>query len=114
MILLSNGGHNTHRAVAPSRTIVVGTVDGIAILRKADDGWGLAHRALAGCSVSAVTVADDGTLFAATHGVGVARSRDGGQVWEWVNTGIDRHDLWAARAGRLQGRDVVFVAVPLA
>ncbi|HZD90021.1 MAG TPA: hypothetical protein VE224_07970, partial [Pseudolabrys sp.] len=107
MILLSNGGDNSHRAGGPSDTIVIGTVDGIAILAREDKGWGLAHRALTGCFISAVTAAADGTLFAATHGVGMARSRDGGCTWEWVNNGIDRHDLWAARAGRLQGRDVV-------
>ena len=109
MILLSNGGHNTHRATKPSETIVVGTVDGVAVLARRPSGWEIANRALAGCSVSAVTISADGTLFAATHGVGVARSRDHGTTWEWVNTGIDRHDLWAARAGRLQDRDVVLV-----
>ena len=109
MILLSNGGDNSHRAAARSDTMIVGTVDGIAILQHSEKGWELAHRSLAGCFVSAVTRAADGTLFAATHGVGVARSRDGGRNWEWVNNGIDRHDLWSARAGKLQGRDVVLV-----
>ena len=109
MILLSNGGHHSHRATRPSDTIVVGTVDGIAVLNRTDGGWTVAHRALAGCVVSAVTIADDGTLFAATHGVGVARSRDGGKSWDWINKGIDRHDLWSARAGKLQGKDVVLV-----
>ena len=109
MILLSNGGHNTHRSAQRSDTIVVGTVDGVAILARSESGWALAHRALAGCFVSAVTASEDGTLFAATHGVGVARSRDGGRTWTWVNNGIDRHDLWSARAGRLQGKDVVLV-----
>jgi hypothetical protein len=32
MILISNGGSNMHRAAKPSDTIVVGTVDGIAVL----------------------------------------------------------------------------------
>ena len=109
MILLSNGGHNTHRSAKPSDTIVVGTVDGVAVLKRTDNGWTHSHRGLAGCFVSAVTIADDGTLFAATHGVGVARSRDGGKTWQWVNTGIDRHDLWSARAGKLHGKDVVLV-----
>jgi photosystem II stability/assembly factor-like uncharacterized protein len=107
VILLSNGGHNTHRSARRSDTIVVGTVDGIAVLVLSESGWTLSHRALAGCFVSAVTASEDGTLFAATHGVGIARSRDAGRTWTWVNKGIDRHDLWSARAGRLQGRDVV-------
>ena len=109
VILLSNGGHNTHRSRQPSDTIVVGTVDGVAVLTRSPTGWSVTHKALAGCSVSAVTMSEDGTLFAATHGVGVARSRDGGMTWAWINKGIDRHDLWSARAGKLQGKDVVLV-----
>lgn len=109
MILLSNGGSNIHRANAPSHTIVVGTVDGVALLERSDKGWALKHKALAGCFVSAVTALDDGTLFAATHGVGVARSEDGGMTWAWVNEGLTHFDLWSARAGKLQGRDVVLV-----
>ncbi|MGB8487217.1 MAG: hypothetical protein WCD67_13190, partial [Xanthobacteraceae bacterium] len=109
MILLSNGGTNQHRGVQRSDTMVVGTVDGIVLLERMGAAWTIKHRALAGCSVSAVTGLGDGTLFAATHGVGVARSEDGGLTWTWVNDGIDRVDLWSARAGRLQGRDVVCV-----
>src|SRR3954447_3780621 len=109
MILLSNGGDNTHRLSARPDTIVIGTVEGVALLRRADAGWQLAHKALDGCFVSAVTRSADGTLFAATHGIGVARSRDGGNTWAWINNGIDRHDLWSARAGRLHGKDVVLV-----
>jgi photosystem II stability/assembly factor-like uncharacterized protein len=107
MILISNGGSNTHRASKPSDAVIVGTVDGVAVLARSGDGWTIKHRALAGCFVSAVTALDDGTLFAATHGVGVARSEDGGITWTWVNEGLAHFDLWSARAGRLKGRDVV-------
>jgi hypothetical protein len=109
MILLSNGGSNSHRSKKPSDALVVGTVDGVVVLQRAAGGWKVAHRALGGCFVSAVTAADDGTLFAATHGFGVARSDDGGYSWTWIIDGIDHLDLWSARAGRLAGRDVVCV-----
>ena len=109
MILLSNGGSHSQRAPAPSDTIIVGTVDGIAVLKRMPGGWEIAHRALAGCSVTAVTADEDGTLYAATHGIGVARSVDGGITWTWCNTGLAHFDLWSARAGRLQGRPVVLV-----
>ncbi len=114
MILLSNGGTNMQVSRAASDTVAIGTVDGVVILERAGavmdrGGWRIKHRALGGCSVSAVTAADDGTLYAATHGFGPARSDDGGLTWTWVLDGIDHLDLWSARAGKLQGRDVVGV-----
>ena len=109
MILLSNGGDNTHRAQHASDTMAVGTVNGVTVLKRAPDGWSVVHRGLAGCHVAAVAAAADGTMFAATHGVGVARSKDGGESWQWINAGLDRHDLWSARAGKLKGKDVVLV-----
>jgi hypothetical protein len=109
MILLSNGGTNIQRAQAPSDTILVGTVDGVALLERIERGWTVKHRALQGVFVTATTATEDGTLFAATRGVGVARSDDGGIKWKWMNEGLDHHEFWSARAGRLQGREVVMV-----
>ena len=114
MILISNGGTNMQRARAASDLIAIGTVDGVVILERAGEvmdrgGWRIKHRALGGCSVGAVTAADDGALYAATHGFGPARSDDGGKTWTWVLNGIDHLDLWSARAGKLHGRDVVCV-----
>ena len=108
MILLSNGGNNIARAKAPSDTIVVGTVDGIALIGKSERGWSVKHRALQGVFVSGVTALGDGTLFASTRGVGMARSDDGGIKWSWVNDGLAHHEFWSCRAGSLQGREVVF------
>ena len=106
MILLSNGGDNIRRGKTASDTIVVGTVDGIALLAKSGRGWTVKHRALQGVFVSGVTALEDGTLFASTRGVGMARSDDGGFKWRWVNNGLAHHEFWSTRAGRLQGREV--------
>jgi hypothetical protein len=109
MILLSNGGTNQHRSSQRSDAMAIGTVDGVVVLERAGGTWNIKYKGLSGVSVSAVTALDDGTLFAATHGVGVARSEDGGKTWAWTNDGIDRFDLWSARAGQLKGREVVCV-----
>ena len=108
MILLSNGGTNIQRAKSLSDTIVVGTVDGIALLAKSERGWTVKHRAMQGVFVSGVTALDDGTLFASTRGVGMARSDDGGMKWTWANDGLAHHEFWSCRAGKLQGREAVF------
>ena len=107
MILLSNGGDNIERRNTASDTIVVGTVDGVALLAKGERGWTMKHRALQGVFVSGVTALKDGTLFASTRGVGMARSDDGGFKWRWVNNGLAHHKFWSTRAGCLQGREVV-------
>ncbi len=108
MILLSNGGTNIQTAAVASDTMLVGTVDGVALLARGERGWSVRHKALQGIFVSSVTALDDGTLFAATRGVGVSRSDDGGMTWKWVNNGLAHYEFWSARAGKLQGRDVVF------
>lgn len=108
MILLSPGGDTAHRATQPVSSLAVATVDGVFLLaRDASGAWQTVHHALAGCFVAALTRAPNGALFAATHGVGMARSEDDGRTWRWVNNGITQFDLWSARAGRLNERDVV-------
>jgi photosystem II stability/assembly factor-like uncharacterized protein len=109
MILISNGGTNICTSDEPSDTIVVGTVDGVAILKRDGGQWTVADKGLRGCFISAVTRSENGALFAASHGIGVARSLDQGHTWTWVNNGLNHFDLWSARAGKLQGRDVVCV-----
>ena len=76
--------------------------------RSPERGWTVKHRALQGVFVSGVTALEDGTLFASTRGVGMARSDDGGMKWSWVNDGLAHHEFWSTRAGRLQGREAVF------
>ena len=109
MILLSNGGTNSHVSRTASDVLLVGTVDGVSILRREGKRWTAADKGLRGCNISAVTATPSGTVFAASHGVGVARSRDGGTTWQWCNKGVAHFDLWAARGGRLKGRDVVCI-----
>ncbi|WP_174278746.1 WD40/YVTN/BNR-like repeat-containing protein [Sphingomonas bacterium] len=106
--LLSNAGASIFRDAATDR-LVVGTVDGIFVLEREAKGWREAGRALEGAAVSAVAQLPSGTLIAATHGLGVGRSTDGGMTWDWSNKGLPQFDLWAARGGVIGGEQVALV-----
>ena len=108
LVTLSNGGASITRSAATDR-LIVGTVDGVFVLEREEKGWREAGRALEGSSVSAVDQLASGTLLAATHGLGVARSTDGGATWDWSNKGLPQFDLWSARAGMIGGESVALV-----
>ena len=89
--------------------MVVGTVEGIAVFdRTGPKQWALRCKALEGCFVSALTALQNGTLIAATHGLGVARSDDGGITWRLVNAGLTHFDVWVVKAVQLLGKERLF------
>ncbi len=108
-VLMSNGGANSFRDPGPCDRLIVATVDGISVLSRGEEEWTLTRRALEGISISSLTQLGSGTILAATHGVGVARSTDDGETWEWSSKGLVQFDLWAARSGTIHGRDVALV-----
>ena len=109
MILLSPGGTAVQREKGPSARLVVGTVEGIFVFeRDAGGRWLPAGRALEGCFVSALTRLESGALVAGTHGLGVARSDNGGMTWRLANAGLSHFDVWVVKAERLGGRERLF------
>lgn len=108
-VLLSSSGDHIQRGKTPSDTLVIGTADGVFLLKRDEKGdWSLAHRVMQGVALSALTRLQNGSLIAGTHGVGVARSDDGGATWQWKNKGLTQYDIWSARAGLLNGREVLY------
>jgi photosystem II stability/assembly factor-like uncharacterized protein len=109
MILLSPGGTAVQRHQSPSGRLVVGTVEGIFIFDRAGPKqWSLRGKALEGCFVSALTLLEDGAIIAGIHGLGVARSDDGGSSWQLVNAGLTHFDVWVVKAASLRGRERLF------
>lgn len=109
MVLLSSSGDHIERRKAPSDTLVIATADGIFILKRDEKGdWTLVHRAMQGVPLSALTRLQNGSLIAGSHGVGVARSDDGGATWQWKNKGLTQYDIWSVRAGTLNGREMLY------
>jgi photosystem II stability/assembly factor-like uncharacterized protein len=109
MILLAPGGTSVQRQAQPSDRLVVGSVDGIFVFeRDAKRRWSLKGKGLEGCFVSALTRLESGALIAGTHGLGVARSTDGGLTWKLANAGLSQFDVWVVKAERLGGRERLF------
>jgi photosystem II stability/assembly factor-like uncharacterized protein len=109
VILLSPGGTSVQRHARASTRLAVGTVEGVFVFeRDAQRRWILKGRGLEGCFVSALTCLEDGTLFAGTHGLGVARSDDGGFTWKLANVGLSHFDVWVVKAERLGGAERLF------
>jgi len=109
MILLAAGGSAVQRQARASTRLVVGTVEGVFVFeRDRQSRWVQKGRGLEGCFVSALTRLEDGALFAGTHGLGVARSDDGGLTWKLANAGLGQFDVWVVKAERLGGRERLF------
>src|SRR5215470_13902151 len=66
-ITLSHGGPTIYRSAAPSRQVLVGTIEGVVCIERdgAGSGWHVADRALTDQHVHAILVEpDSSTIFA--------------------------------------------------
>lgn len=109
MILLSSGGASTQRRATRSDELLVGSTEGVYRFRRGARGdWRLEGHALEGVSVSALAADEGGRIYAATHGLGMAVSDDGGAAWRYSARGLDQLDLWVVKVERLFGRETVF------
>jgi photosystem II stability/assembly factor-like uncharacterized protein len=108
-IAVSHGGTNIYSAPEPSREVLVGTKDGIAILARDNGGWKLVHRALTDQHISSITFErQSGTIFAGAFWSSVFASTDGGYTWERRDNGIRFHDVFSMNVGTYNGKPRVF------
>jgi photosystem II stability/assembly factor-like uncharacterized protein len=105
-ICLSHGGETTYLSKAPSAELFVGTVDGVAVLKKEDDGrWGIRAKALTGMHVHALLVEPtSGFLFAGIHKGTIYASRDRGLSWDKRNNGIAHDDIYCLATAIVDGK----------
>lgn len=109
MILLSPGGTLTREGEGPAQSLLVGTVEGVFLYQRiACCDWLLEKRGLEGVFVSSLTRMDNGAIIAGTHGMGVARSDDGGRTWRLCNRGLTHVDIWVVKREQLHGRERLF------
>jgi photosystem II stability/assembly factor-like uncharacterized protein len=106
---LSHGGANIYRSPEPSRQVLIGTADGVAIAERDSGGWRLAHRALDGQHVSAIVFEpESGTVFAGVFLGAVYASTDGGGTWEQRSDGIRFEDVYSLAVTTLDGGPRVY------
>ncbi len=108
MILLSHAGTDVFSSPAPSRHVMVATVNGLVTLEREADApsaaWHIGARALAGSHVSSLIMPEKDLLFAGVFGGTVMCSRDGGASWERRDSGIEHRDVYSLAYVRIDGR----------
>ncbi|HEV8437721.1 MAG TPA: hypothetical protein VGT40_06480 [Methylomirabilota bacterium] len=90
-ITLLHGGPTIHRSPAPSRQVLVGTIEGVVCMEhdSGGPGWHVALRTLTDKHIRALLIEpESGTIFAgASHG-SIFASSDGGHRWERRDEGL--------------------------
>ena len=69
-ITLSHGGPTIYRSPAPSKQMLVGTIQGVVCMERDPDGpgWHMAHQTLTDKHIHALLIEpDSGTLFAGVN-----------------------------------------------
>lgn len=108
-ICLSHGGTTTYLSQAPSSELLVGTVDGVAVLRKNDRRWGVHAKALEGMHVHALLIEPaSGFIFAGIHKGSVYASKDRGLTWEKRDNGIIETDIYCLAAAIVDGKSRLY------
>jgi photosystem II stability/assembly factor-like uncharacterized protein len=87
----------------PSRTILVGSVNGVIMLeRDANEHWNVVHTALEGCHLHALLLEPaSGMLFAGVAKGGVYVSADGGFTWTSRNNGLTQQHIFSLCAAKM-------------
>lgn len=99
MIALSVGGPTTFVSNALDAALLVATADGVATIRRGEDGWRAAERSLHGCHVSSLLIEPrHRLLFAGVYKGGVFVSDDDGATWEARNDGLSEQHVYCLAA----------------
>ncbi len=107
---LSHGGSNIYSSSSRSEEILVGTKEGIAILKRSSGSeWKVVHRALPDQFISSIIIEpESGTIFAGAFYGTVHASVDGGRTWERRDNGLTVHDVYSLASVKLNGKVRVY------
>ncbi|HLG69536.1 MAG TPA: glycosyl hydrolase [Chloroflexota bacterium] len=115
---LSPNGLNVYRESEPVRRLLVGTLNGLAVLERQapGGGWKVSGRVLDGVHVSSLMIEPlRGGIFGGSHVTrdstspgGLYRSLDGGQTWERRTNGITTDHVFCLRSVQENGQPVIY------
>jgi photosystem II stability/assembly factor-like uncharacterized protein len=103
-ITLSHGGPTIYRSPAPSKQVLVGTIQGVVCLERdaGGAGWHVAYQALTDQHIHALLIEPDNeTIFAGANHGSIFASDDGGRTWEPRDNGLTEHDVYSLTCARL-------------
>jgi photosystem II stability/assembly factor-like uncharacterized protein len=110
-ITLSHGGPTIYRSAAPSKQVLVGTIQGVVCMERDADGpgWHIAYRALTDKHIHALLIEpESGTIFAGANHGSIFASDDGGHTWESRDNGLTEHDVYSLACARVAGGPRIF------
>ncbi|HEY8693131.1 MAG TPA: hypothetical protein VIR57_10365 [Chloroflexota bacterium] len=93
---VSHGGSNVYVSEAASKSVLVGTKNGVVALERSGGHWEVAYQALPGLHISSIVVEPaTGTILAGAFFGSVYASTDEGRTWEQRGDGLTYKDVYS-------------------
>ena len=111
LVCLSPNGQCRIDLAAPPSGVVVGTMDGVAVVERDPlaASWNVSHSQLRGKHVSSLLIeADSGSIFAGFHDGGIFFSRDRGVKWERRANGLRHQHVFSLASTERNGRRLIY------
>src|SRR2546428_6579763 len=96
-LTLSHGGPTIYRSPAPSRQVLVGTIEGVVCMERdpGGPGWHVASRALTAKHIHALLVEpESGTVFAGVNHGPIFASAHHRRTWAPRAQGLTLHNVY--------------------
>jgi photosystem II stability/assembly factor-like uncharacterized protein len=109
-ISLSHGGGDTvYTSNSLSTEVLVGTLDGVVIIKRDGAGWRATDRSLQDKHIHAL-VFEEGSKqwFAGVQKGGIFASSDGGRSWEERDKGLTENNVYSLSTARVNGKVRLF------
>jgi photosystem II stability/assembly factor-like uncharacterized protein len=108
-LALSHGGTNVYSNTAPSDEVVIGTTDGVVIMKREGSGWAVVDRSLSGQHIHALVHEEEsGLWFAGVNKGGIHVSSDGARTWERRDAGLTETDVYSLATVKVDGHVRLF------